>query len=95
MGEVSTTAHTPGPWTVSGREIVGPPHSDVIVAYLPEQGMETDTPVGRAFNARLIAAAPDLLAALEAVAEFWAGGDVPAEIDAQMRAAISKARGEA
>jgi hypothetical protein len=42
-------------------------------------------------NARLIAAAPDLLAALKTVADYWAGGDVPPEIDALMRAAIARA----
>ena len=45
--------------------------------------------------ARLVrAAAPELLAVLEQVADFWAGGDVPEELDAAMRAAIKKARGE-
>jgi hypothetical protein len=46
-----------------------------------------------AANARLIAAAPELLAALQSVADYWAGGDVPADIDAAMRAAITKATG--
>ena len=40
---------------------------------------------------RLMAAAPDLLAALKTVADYWAGGDVPPEIDALMRAAIAQA----
>jgi hypothetical protein len=44
-------------------------------------------------NARLIAAAPELLAALQAVADYWAGGDVPEVLDTQMRAAIAKATG--
>ena len=44
--------------------------------------------------ARLIAAAPDLLAVLRDVADYWAGGDVPAELDARMRAAIAAATGE-
>jgi hypothetical protein len=87
--------HTPGPWRHVDGEIVGPPSIDILVAIMPEQGLGTDTPVGRAFNAFLIAAAPELLAALEAVAEFWAGGDVPPELDAQMKAAIAKARGRA
>jgi hypothetical protein len=42
-------------------------------------------------KARLITAAPDLLAALKKVADYWAGGDVPPEIDALMRAAIARA----
>ena len=46
-------------------------------------------------NARLISAAPDLLAALQAVADYWEGGDVPADIDAAMRAALKKAKGTA
>jgi hypothetical protein len=45
-------------------------------------------------RARLIAAAPALLAALEAVAEYWAGGDVPADLDAQILAAIARATSE-
>ena len=45
-------------------------------------------------RARLIAAAPALLAALEAVAEYWAGGDVPADLDAQILAAIARATTE-
>ena len=42
-------------------------------------------------NARLIAAAPRILAALQAVADYWAGGDVPAELDAEIRSAIAEA----
>lgn len=34
------------------------------------------------------------LAALEAVDDFWAGGDAPPELTAQIRAAIAKAKGE-
>lgn len=37
-------------------------------------------------------AAHELLAALEAVADYWAGGDVPKDIEAQMYAAIKKAK---
>ena len=90
---MSAPKHTPGPWAVSGREINGPIDTGVIVARIPEWGILADAPDPGRANARLIAAAPDLLAALEAVAEFWAGGDVPAELDAQMRAALAKARG--
>ena len=38
--------------------------------------------------------APDLLAVLKEVADYWAGGDVPAELDARMRAVIAAATGE-
>lgn len=46
-------------------------------------------------HAALIAAAPDLIAALQDVAEYWAGGDIPADIYAGMRTAIAKATGGA
>jgi hypothetical protein len=36
----------------------------------------------------------ELLTALQAVAEYWAGGDVPPELDAQMRSAIARATTE-
>jgi hypothetical protein len=57
--------HTPGPWQVNGREVKGPPDSGVIVARLPEWGILADCPDQAPANAALIAAAPDLLAALK------------------------------
>ncbi|HYI85038.1 MAG TPA: hypothetical protein VEX11_17760 [Acetobacteraceae bacterium] len=62
-GRVMTARHTPGPWAVAAdRHIIADPSRDGrMVAscdpheFLPEQ---------RAANARLIAAAPDLLAVL-------------------------------
>jgi hypothetical protein len=36
----------------------------------------------------------DLVAALHAVREFWAGGDAPAELMAQIDAALDKAEGK-
>ena len=62
---MTTTTHTPGPWTVDGNEIFGPQDSGVIVARLPEWGILADGPDPAAHNARLIAAAPDLLEALQ------------------------------
>ena len=54
-------AHTPGPWTVESADWPdGPPG---IVRYY----VRHDPPVINVPNARLIAAAPDLLAALKAV----------------------------
>lgn len=43
----------------------------------------------------VVVAATELLAVLQSVADFWAGGDVPEEIDAAIRAAIAKATGAA
>ena len=46
-------------------------------------------------NARLIAAAPELLAALEEVAAGYCGDFGPAHISTRIRAALAKARGGA
>jgi hypothetical protein len=45
-------------------------------------------------EARLIAAAPDLLAALEAVRDYWAGGDCPQALWGQIAQSIARAKGE-
>jgi hypothetical protein len=89
-----TTTHTPGPWQVNSND---PLHvcdadgesrgcSPIAFVQVGNDGRWTAKA-----NARLIAAAPDLLVALQAVADYWAGGDVPPEIDALMRAAIARA----
>jgi len=95
------SAHTPGPWAVDGTLHSG--DLDVISA----EGRITMIDDSRATgwneptikaNARLIAAAPDLLAALQIVAGIWSH-DQTANIDpesplAKVRAAIKKATGE-
>ena len=86
-----TSAHTPGPWTVS--EPTG--------AYIqsPAGGIAALTYGAREADARLIAAAPDLLTALDCAEGFIAGfeGDETQEgIDwllATIRAAITRATG--
>ena len=48
-------------------------------------------------NARLIAASPKMLAALQAVADYWDGGpyyNKPGEVEALFRAAIAEATGQ-
>jgi len=98
------TAHTPGPWTIgvadSGEAsidaLAGPIRwyglAEVIVRY---DGRDLDS-TGEA-NARLIAAAPDLLAALKVCAAVCAGEVMNKNglIGAleQARAAIQKATG--
>jgi hypothetical protein len=101
------SAHTPGPWTLRSARLSG----DVGIA-----AGSYDGPIAEVFeelrrgvlrpevaraNARLIAAAPDLLAACEdAVEELRAdenyvgdnGGE--AEFLVKLRAAIAKARGQ-
>lgn len=98
-------SHTPGPWTIVGREINGPADSGVIVARLPEWGILADGPDPAPANAALIAAAPELLEALvlllnvERAALLGAqspglqGLDVPYHFEAA-RAAIARATGQ-
>ena len=54
------TKHTPGPWRVgdAGHTVFGPPNGN--------PSPETIAPCGTRANALLIAAAPDMLAALKA-----------------------------
>jgi hypothetical protein len=66
----SRGAHTPGPWEtfISGEppliEIWGGEKNEVVVAWRGFDGLERDASLA---NARLIAAAPDLLEALKAL----------------------------
>lgn len=83
------TTHTPGPWTVDGNEIFGPPD---------EGNIDSGVVVARRVNpadAALIAAAPDLLEALRMIEEV-ASGRVPLVnnwVASVARAAIAKATG--
>lgn len=89
--------HTPGPWEIDQAIRHGftvySEQSGFIVGYMDEEGrygaVESEA------NARLIAAAPDLLEALETIVatERDRHGYHPAWTD-QARAAIAKARGE-
>lgn len=85
--------HTPGPWYTAATSTIG--HAYVV----DSEGFTIcdPSPMGAA-NARLIAAAPDLLAALQMVARIWshdqtanAAPDSPLAI---VRAAITKATGD-
>ena len=98
--------HTPGPWAVvtddTAAQVKGFPciHSDNYIV-VGVEGMYGDIETDYA-NARLIAAAPDLLEALERLATFEAftfeeWGDDNPEVTARVeyaRAAIAKARGQ-
>ena len=71
--------HTPGPWNVHGRDTRGLPHSlvaaETLIAKVYSKcygDVEQETA-----NAKLIAAAPDLLKALERIARPHDCGCVP------------------
>ena len=90
--------HTPGPWGLDGNLIEGPDGERVacITAY------SRRTPKQKA-NARLIAASPDLLAALQALVAELDGSGKPYSSDSYApehfvtaaKAAIAKAEGGA
>jgi hypothetical protein len=89
-----TTAHTPGPWHIGmkpGPMIYGSDSSQVADL----RGDLLDRGEAQA-NARLIAAAPDLLAAISRAVEFmranYSDEDMP-DILPAARAAIAKATG--
>lgn len=81
--------HTPGPWeTKNGHSVIhvyGGGHRVAVVSEVPYW---MDFSITDAANARLIAAAPDMLEALQAIAE----GNSPF-VQAVARAAIEKAVG--
>lgn len=89
--------HTPGPWQVSGvrarsleigrdcqLHMVGPDGDSVAAVFF-----NTRTGLGLA-DAHLIAAAPDLRAALVAAKEAWGGSEFPSAL---VEAALAKADG--
>ena len=85
-----TAKHTPGPWSYVGKSRIrsGNPRQPIATAF--GSGRTHDE---RAANARLIAAAPDLLAALQAVDEMFSQpGKINSEtVKRVVRAAIAKA----
>ena len=87
--------HTPGPWSWNVRGFVGPASTedDQSFGMICDEVAECTYSNGcKEANARLIAAAPDLLEALE-MALVWL--DYEGKYDVQgIRAAIAKARGQ-
>lgn len=105
VAENTTMMHTPGPWTATRGECEGKPESwfDVTAPW-PECGPDERQNIAMIYgrdpveaNARLIAAAPDLLAALKAITDpAYGNPGYPEEnkqIEAQAEAAIAKAEG--
>lgn len=100
----AVVSHTPGPWKVYHRHERAGPHSDEMAGL----GWELEGPpeamlrgqFAKAADAHLIAAAPDLLAALEAAHDILEDQYEPCEPGCAcilhiVEAAIAKARGVA
>ncbi len=89
---MSTSKHTPGPWTIKpykswDKRILLPEPS----IYVDNDDVDQDE---ASANARLIAAAPDLLAALEDAFVFIGTSPHDPALLLRTRAAIAKAKGE-
>jgi len=93
-----TSKHTPGPWTVEiseGELVVGQPGPDGSIVYVERYYPED--PEHRA-NARLIAAAPELLEALKKAEIILRLAPILGKEEAcltEVQAAIAKAEGDA
>ena len=89
--------HTPGPWTFNGRTVRGPHPKDpegrtrIVAEAIWDRGTYVDDAEA---NARLIAAAPELLEALEALVLDESKEYIPTRLWDAARAAIAKAKGE-
>jgi len=97
-------SHTPGPWTIGDDPcVIESPHADndieFVAMVLPDSALGWNMTTERESNARLIAAAPELLAALECVHRFLHEEPTARtlqqkmEISGTVRAAIAKAKG--
>lgn len=87
---MSQAQHTPGPWKATFRRTVMHIHSDskkIASMGSGHVGLSHEDDA----NARLIAAAPDLLNALSVLADAAEARGIPADA---ARTAIAKARGE-
>lgn len=93
---MTNTQHTPGPWQI-WAEITAISRNPC-TGHTISRGDDVficDAVGTSAADARLIAAAPDLLAALQALLPYVAGSDSFAAEEALARAAIAKATGQA
>ena len=88
------TWYTPGPWKSDGLRVSAEDRGTIAQVLTPQQGGTFDA----AANARLIAAAPNLYTALEALESACRNvRNTEAQLDslALARAALARARGEA
>lgn len=94
MSELTRAMHTPGPWQV-GDTWAGVTRFVERLGQQPGYVAEArgSSPEERDANARLIAAAPELLAALEVVRRSAAWSNLSLETQSLICAAIAKAEG--
>lgn len=81
------TQHTPGPWTAF-KDMLGKWHVDHEDGHCIIQGEKAEA------NARLIAAAPELLAALQNLLDADMTSESAIKVVHNARIAIAKAKGE-
>jgi hypothetical protein len=90
------SGHTPGPWVIEGDVAALPDDIGVGIVNRKHDGDDWDVAMvhSSAANARLIAAAPDLLAACKLIASYAISWQplTPGDIR-EMTAAIAKAEG--
>lgn len=86
---MSESKHTPGPWNYRSASDNGEP-----CGYVVQSGISTIADVPQSEDdASLIAAAPDLLAVLEATLP-WLPATIRHPIKMQVRAILAKAKGQ-
>ncbi len=94
--EATMSKHTPGPWTIDwnvSRLDIFSADAATLVATLRRSALSPGIDDAAKANARLIAAAPELLEALQAVQAFITGEPNAVEPFGMVRAAIAKAGG--
>ena len=79
--------HTPGPWWIDDDGFVASGNGDTYTTIADPHCGNQDIDEREA-NARLIAKAPAMHDVLSRVAAFWAGGDVPEDLDRDIRALL-------
>jgi len=93
------SAHTPGPWIYEYSPWISQGRTEIPAFEIHGEEKVCDTNEDRPIeeqeaNARLIAAAPDLLAAAELVIQRWSQGDL-AEAVRMLDSAVAQATGSA
>lgn len=91
------SAHTPGPWTQYESDPLIIINSDGVSLGEMSAGSPNVSRSEQIANARLIAAAPELLAVVQELADcaaYWSEYDVPLGVVDRINAALAKATGK-